>query len=88
MNGSEFVTATVSVPFSVFLTVLFFTASATVAVPFFCLTVICVKRTEPLIVTVRFLVFDREPKIQNVYLYTEQILIRYRDPQIADRGPQ
>ena len=60
-RGSEFVTATVSVPFSVFFTVPFFTASATVTVPFFRLTVRSAKRTEPLIVTVRILVFDREP---------------------------
>ncbi len=33
----------------------------TVSVPFFRLTVRSAKRTEPLIVTVRFLVFDREP---------------------------
>jgi hypothetical protein len=52
---------TVSVPFSVFFTVSFFTAIATVSVPFFSLTVGSAKRTEPLIVTVRFLVFDREP---------------------------
>ena len=45
----------------VFLTEPFFTASATVTVPFFCQTVRSVKRTEPLILTVRFLVFDPEP---------------------------
>ena len=45
----------------VFLTEPFFTASATVTVPFFCQTVRSVKRTEPLILTIRFLVFDREP---------------------------
>ena len=58
-RGSEFVT--VSVPFSVLFTVPFFTTIATVTVPFFSLTVRSVKRTEPLILTVRFLVFDREP---------------------------
>ena len=52
---------TVSVPFSVFFTVPFFTTIATVTVPFFSLTVGSTKRTEPLIVTVRFLAFDREP---------------------------
>jgi hypothetical protein len=50
-----------TVPFSVFFTVPFFTASATVTVPYYRLTVRSAKRTEPLIVTVRFLVFDREP---------------------------
>ncbi len=50
-----------TVPFSVFFTVPFFTASATVAVPFFRLTVRSAKRTEPFISIVRFLVFDREP---------------------------
>jgi hypothetical protein len=51
----------VSVPFSVFYTVPFFTASATVTVTFFRLTVGSAKRTEPLILTVRVFVFDREP---------------------------
>ena len=46
-NLSPCPSRTVSVPFYVFLTVPFFTASATV--------------TEPLILTIRFLVFDREP---------------------------
>ena len=58
-RGFEFVIVsyrTVSVLF----TVPFFTAIATGAVPFFSLTVRSVKRTEPLILTVRFLVFDRE----------------------------
>ena len=50
-----------TVPFSVFFTVPFFTAIATVTVPFFSLTVGSAKRTEPLILTVRVLVFDREP---------------------------
>ena len=49
-SASEFVT--VSVPFSVFFAVPFFTA--TVTVPFFSLTVRSAKRPEPL-------VFDREP---------------------------
>ena len=72
-KGSEFVTATVSVPYRTvyvpclyrtvphrvltvvrFFTVSFFTASATVTVPFFSLTVRSAKRTEPLILTVRF----------------------------------
>ena len=44
-----------------FFTVPFFTASATVTVPFFSLTVRSAKRKEPLILTVLFLVFDREP---------------------------
>jgi hypothetical protein len=44
--------ATISVPF--------FTAIGTVTVPFFSLTV-SMKRAELLILTVRFLVFDREP---------------------------
>ena len=44
-----------------FFTVPFFTASATFTVPFFSLTARSAKRTEPLILTVRFLVFDREP---------------------------
>ena len=39
----------------------FFTASATVNVPFFCLTVRSARRTEPLILIVRFLVYDRQP---------------------------
>ncbi len=50
-----------SVPFSVFFTVPFFTAIATVTVPFFSLTVGSAKRTEQLILTVRVLVFDHEP---------------------------
>jgi hypothetical protein len=60
----------VSVPFSVFFIVPFFTASATVTVPFFRQTVRSAKRTESLIVTVRFLVFDREPyrtKMETVF---------------------
>ena len=52
---------TVSVPFSVLFTGQFYTAIATVTVPFFSLTVISGKRTEPLIFTVRLFVFDREP---------------------------
>ena len=48
--------------YSTVFTVPSFTAIATtVTVPFFSLTVRSVKRTEPLILTVRFLVFDREP---------------------------
>ena len=47
--------------FPFFFTVPFFTESATVTVPFFSLTVSSVNRTEPLILTVRFLVFGREP---------------------------
>ena len=50
-----------SVLFSDFFTLPFFTASATVTVPFFSLTVSSVKRTEPIIFIIRFLVFDREP---------------------------
>ena len=50
-----------TVPFSIFFTVPFFTASATVTVPFLCPMVRSAKRAEPLILTVRFLVFDREP---------------------------
>ena len=67
---SDFVTATVSVAFSFLFTVPFFTAIATVNVPFFSLTVRSVKRTEPLILNVLFLVFDRESyrtKIGTVY---------------------
>jgi hypothetical protein len=69
--ASEFVT--VSVPFSVFFTVPFFTAIATVTVPFFILTVRSAKRTEPLILTVRILVFDLEPyrtKMGTVFMLT------------------
>ena len=43
-----------------FRTVPFFTAIATVTVPFFSLTVRSEKRTKPKVLTVRFLVFDRE----------------------------
>ena len=61
---------TVFVPFSVFLNVPFFTAIAIVAVPFFSLTVGSAKRTEPLILTVSFLVFDRTaPKWKPLFVY-------------------
>ncbi len=54
--GSEFVTATVSVPYYVRTVFRFFT------VPFFSLTVRSVKGTEPLIVTVRLIFnINREP---------------------------
>ena len=86
-RGSEFVTVrtlphrvrTVRTALRFFLTVPFFTASATVTVPFFSLSVRSVKRTEPLIVTVRFLVFDREP-----YRTKSGTIIRFF---IGDREP-
>ena len=52
---------TVPVTFSVFFYRTVFCAIATVTVPFFSLTVGSAKRTEPLILTVRILVFYREP---------------------------
>ena len=92
-NLAPYRVRTVSVPFSVFFTVPFFTASATVTVPFFSLTVGSVKRTEPSILTVRILIFDREPyrtkvgiQIYTAYLYTVPILLRHREPYRTSFG--
>ena len=84
-----------TVPFSVFFTVPFFTASATVNVPFFCLTVRSAKRTEPLILTVRFLVSgnrytlvngDREPYRTNMGIIN-RLVLRTANRTAPNGGP-
>jgi hypothetical protein len=76
----------VSVPFFVLFAVPFFPAIATDTVPFLSLTVGSAKRTEPLILTVLILVFDREPyrtKMETVIRLLRIFIIEDREPHLV-----
>ena len=69
-----------------FFTVPFFTVIATVTVPFFSMMVRSVKRTETLIMTVQFLVFDREPYRTKIGTLT-RLVLRTTNRTVPKRGP-